>query len=179
MREFFQTIINLSLDVRQRMLDILVPNMPLFYFLGFVISAALLFGIIYFILATGWLTYKYDQWSDMLGVGDVGRRRQLRGWRQILKRLKTEESINWKLAVLEADKIMDEILKMSGYRGDTVHDRFKQVAPEILSNIERVHQAHRVRDRIAREPDFIITKEEAIEVVKVYEQAFKELGLID
>ena len=179
MQKFLQTIIDLSLTFRQFIIENLGPYLPFIHGVSIVISALLLWGIIYFIFSSGWLRFKYDQWTDVLGSADIGRRRQLRGWKQILKRLKTENMSNWKLAVLEADKILDEIFKMSGYRGETVHDRFAQITPEVLSNIEKINQAHRVRDRIKQEPDFVITKEEAIEIAKIYQQSFQELGLID
>src|SRR3989338_7651808 len=172
-------VIQFSIQASGIIGNFLDENLLWLRIVSFIISGLLLWGIIYCILGSSYLKTKTDQWMDFLGVGDVGRRRQLRGWRQIKKRLKTDEMTNWKLAIAEADKILDEIFKMSGLRGETTEDRFKQVAQTQLSNIEEIMQAHKLRDRVMREPDFVISQEEAGAAIAIYQKAFKKLGLLD
>ena len=179
MKKLIDILIQISLDFRDWFGAALEPRLPLLYFIAAILSIILLWLTIYAIISSHWVRYKYDLWSDMLGIGDIGKRRQLRGWTQILKRLGTEDMANWKTALLEADAIFDEILKASGYRGDTIHDRFNQLPKEALSVRNRIVAAHEVRDRILQEPEFIITQQQAIEIAKVYQQAFRELGLIE
>lgn len=172
-------LISLALDLREFAGNFLGPALPWLYAISITLSLLFIWGIIYTIVRSGYVNYKTEYYSDYLGLGNVGRRRQLRAWKQILKRLNSNDAAHWKLAILEADKIMDEIFKMSGYRGDTVDGRFQQVTPEVLPNIEQILEAHKVRDRIAREADFIITQQEAIEALKTYQQAFRTLGLLE
>ena len=179
MKKLVDIFIQISLDFRDWFGTALEPRLPLLYFIAAIISIFLLWLTIYVMISSGWARYKYDLWSDILGIGDVGKRRQLRGWTQILKRLQTEDINNWKTALLEADAIFDEILKASGYRGDTIHDRFNQLPKEALSVRNKIVAAHEVRDRILQASEFIITQQQAIEIAKVYQQAFRELGLID
>lgn len=179
MKKLIDVLIQVSLDFRDWFGTALEPRLPLLYFISAILSVLLLWLIIYSMMSSHWVRYKYDLWSDILGVGDIGKRRQLRAWAQILKRLQTEDINNWKTAILEADAIFDEILKASGYKGETVHDRFAQLPEEALSVRNRIIAAHKVRDRISQEPEFEFTKQQAIEIAKVYQQAFKELSLID
>ncbi len=179
MKKIVDVLIQISLDVRDWFGAVLEPQLPLLYFISAILSIILLWLAIYAMISSGWVRFKYDLWSDMLGIGDVGKRRQLRAWVQILKRLQTEDVNNWKTAILEADAIFDEILKASGYKGETVHDRFAQLPEEALSVRNRIIAAHGVRDRILQEPEFALTKQQAIEIAKVYQQAFRELSLID
>lgn len=172
-------VIQFSLKISEAFQVFLDENLLWLEIVSVIISGLLLWAIIYCILGSSYLRTKTEIWMDLLGVGDVGRRRQLRGWRQIQKRLKSKDMVNWKLAIAEADKILDEIFKMTGLRGETVDDRFGQVTTAQLSNIEEIMQAHKLRDRVMREPDFVITKEEAEAAIVIYQKSFKELGLLD
>lgn len=183
MNEFIKDVIDatikVTLDFREAAGAYLGPRLYIFQLMSLVISGVLIWGIIYTVSKSGWLNKRIENWMDFLGVGDVGKRRQLRAWNQIVKRIKTNDMSNWKVAILEADKILDDIIKASGFRADTHDERIKQVMPEVLSNIEQIREAHRVRNRIAQEPDFTITREEAIATLKIYKAAFQEYGLLD
>lgn len=179
MQKFFDNLIRIILDFRQSAGEFIAPNLYIYQIISLVISGILLWGIIYCISRSGWLNRRIENWMDFLGVGDVGKRRQLRAWKQIVERIKSNDINNWKLAIMEADKILDDILKASGYRADTTDERFKQLTPDVISNLPQLQEAHRVRNRVAQELDFTITKEEAIATLKIYKKSFQEFGLLD
>lgn len=178
MPEIIQNSIDYFLKVRETSGDILEPFLPWLIFVSLVLSALLVLGIIYCLVNSGYLKYKADEFSDTIGIGHVGKRRQLRAWKKITKRLKTEKMEQWKIAILEADAIFDEILKMGGYRGNDVHERFQQFSPTAISNYDKIIAAHNIRDRIRQEPDFILNKQDAAMIISFYQQAFKELGML-
>lgn len=178
MEKLLESLTKYFFKIREWGGGILNPALPWLEFSAIIISALLIWGIIYCIIGSGYLRTRKREWMDILGVGDVGKNYQLRAWRQIQKRLKSNEITDWKLAILEADSIFDEILKNSGYRGDTIYDRFKQLSPAALSNYNEILTAHKIRDQIIQQADFILKQEEAINTIKIYEQAFRELGLI-
>jgi hypothetical protein len=97
----------------------------------------------------------------------------------VIKRMNTGEMTNWKLAIMEADHVLDEIVKASGFRAPTADERFKQLGPEMFTNLAELQEAHRVRNRVAQEPDFMITKDEALKTLRVYKKSFQEAGLLD
>ena len=179
MRELLNRLIELTLDFRELAGNFLVPLLPFLYIVSILISFVLIWGIIYAVARSGWIPIKLDRYSDMFHFGDVGKRKQLRSWKRIVFMAKTDDINSWKKAILNADKIFDDVLKMSGYRGDTVHARFQQLPPEALSNREDIVQAHKIRDKIMQEPDFQITQAETISALKIYQKAFQELGLIE
>lgn len=153
------------------------------YLLTFEISAILLsilfiWGIIYIIDKTKYFELKKEQFLDILGKGHVSKRRSLKGWKQILERLKSSEQNSWKLAILEADHILNEILKMSGYLGPKLEDKLDLITAAQISNIDDINKVHKIRDKIATDPAFQITKEEAEHIISVYKKAFVELNLI-
>ena len=153
------------------------------YLLTLEISAILLsilfiWGIIYIIDKTKYFELKKEQFLDILGKGHVSKRRSLKGWKQILERLKSSEQNNWKLAILEADHILNEILKRSGYLGGRMEDKLDLITSAQLANVEDVWRAHGIRDKISKDPTFAITRQEAVETVAVYRRSFIELNLI-
>lgn len=159
--------------------DIFGVLLPWFELFAVVVSAFLIYGIIYATIKSNWLVYKVDEWTDILGAGSLSKRRTLRGWRQILKRLETDKEQNWKIAVIEADKILAEMLVLNGYKAESVHDQLKKVSPTVLPNIEELKQAHKIRDRIVQEPDFSVSHDQTTQIIRTYANAFREFALID
>lgn len=155
------------------------PALPWLEFFGFVISALFIWGIVYTVTKSNWLVYKVDEWVDVLNAGDLSRRRIVRGWKQILKRLQSPAVNDWKLAVLEADKILGDLLRLAGFEGQSIHERLEKVPPTVLSNIVDIKTAHGMRDKIRREPDFALSHDETQALIGIYAKAFKELDLID
>ena len=155
------------------------PALPWLEFFAFVLSLLFIAGIIYSIVRSSWLVYKMDEWIDVLNAGDLSKRRILRGWKQICERLLSPNPTDWKLAILEADKMLGDILRLAGFAGSTVHERLDKVPPTVLSVVAELRAVHRLRDRLAHEPDFALTQEEVARAVEIYKRAFQELNLID
>jgi len=96
-------------------------------------------------------------------------------WQEILNKLETEDESNHKMAVIEADKVFDELLKEAGYPGEDMGTRLKQITKDQLSNIDEVWQAHKVRNRIAHEPYYQLNKRDAKRAVEIYKKATEDL----
>src|SRR3989344_8784105 len=149
MSDLIKGLMNIILDVRETVGGFIAPKLLIFQLLSLVISGVFVWLIIYCISRSGWLNKRIEDWMDYLGKGDVGKRRRLRAWNQIIKRMRTDDLSNWKMAILEADRLMDDLLKAAGYRFDTADERFKQIKPEELSNAPQIQEVHRVRNRVA------------------------------
>ncbi len=165
-------------DIRDFGGMLIAPNLWWLQLLSVLLSALFLWGIVYVLNKTQYFAVKREQFLDILGKGRVSRSRSLKAWKQIMERMKSEEQNQWKLAILEADHILNEILKMSGYLGSRLDDKLDLITPAQLANIDSVRNAHLMRDKIAKDPTFEITREEADEVIGIYKQTFKELNLI-
>ncbi|MBI5148038.1 MAG: hypothetical protein HZA37_02730 [Parcubacteria group bacterium] len=144
-----------------------------------IISALFFGGIIYAVVKMHLVETRVERFIDVLGVSDVAKRRSVKAWQQIQKRLRAGDEANLKLAIIEADKILDEIIKLSGYRGETMSDRLKQLTPAQLSNLDGIWHVHKIRNRIVHEPEYYIAAAEAEKTISVYARAFREFGLIE
>jgi uncharacterized protein YabN with tetrapyrrole methylase and pyrophosphatase domain len=92
----------------------------------------------------------------------------LEHWRKI-------KSLEGKEAVMEADKLLDEILGKRGYAG-SMADKLKKAGPA-FTNVNDVWSVHKLRNRLAHELGAKISPEEAKSAIGKFERALKDLGL--
>jgi hypothetical protein len=103
----------------------------------------------------------------------------LRGrWNEIIVHLDSARENDWKLAILEADKLVDSALKQAGFPGDTFGDRLTNIQPGTLLSLDGLWWAHRIRNRVAHEMDYFLRYTEARQAVSYYEAVLGELKLI-
>ena len=98
-------------------------------------------------------------------------------WLQIEGSLKRDESSSHHLAVLNADKLLDQALREKGIRGDTMGERMK-AANATWRNANALWGAHKLRNQIAHEPDVRVTYDDARRALAGFKQALKDLGAI-
>ncbi len=96
----------------------------------------------------------------------------------VLTHIASDNPNDWKLAIIEADIILDQTLKTAGYAGNSLGERLKSINPTSLKSLDAAWQAHKVRNQIAHEgADFILTRRLAEETIKQYKMVFAELGV--
>lgn len=101
-------------------------------------------------------------------------------WQVILDHVNSENPAEWKLAILEADNILNEVLEDQGYLGSTVADKLKTMSSTRISSYDEVWNAHRLRNQIAHGGaiDMDLTQKMARNAVSQFGNAFKELGYL-
>lgn len=153
--------------------------LAIFQLTSFVVSAGLTALIVYFLLNTDTVSGPIDHLTDVFGFRNISHSRALRGWRQVKKRLESKDKKQWRSAVVEADAIFDEALKIAGYNGKTFDERLEAADHTKFFNIsvEEIKEAHRLKDRIASEPEFQVSLNEVEVIVRMYKNACKELCL--
>ncbi|HVU75885.1 MAG TPA: hypothetical protein VHD38_03590, partial [Candidatus Paceibacterota bacterium] len=103
---------------------------------------------------------------------------QLR-WNSIIERAQSDDEKAWRLAILEADIMLNELLDVLGFRGETMADKMKQVTRERFKTIDLAWEAHRVRNQIAHQGSIMnLTSYEARRVITMYAQVFREFQFI-
>jgi hypothetical protein len=101
-----------------------------------------------------------------------------RRWSSIKQKLDTGKEAEFKLAILEADTLLEETLTKMGYSQDTIEEKIKKVGPEVLSSIDTLITIRQIRNNIVSDPDYKINLDSAKKTIAVYEKAFKEIQLI-
>lgn len=100
-------------------------------------------------------------------------------WQHVLDLMKTNNQNDWRQAIIEADIILDEMLRRMSYDGLTIGDMLKQVEPSDFITLEKAWEAHKFRNEIAHTgSEFKLSREEAERVINLYRAIFDEFYYI-
>lgn len=110
----------------------------------------------------------------------VTKRKMQKRWDKIANRLDSNNYSQYKVAIIEADAIADEMLAGIGYKGANMTEKLEQVGEAHLDDhLEALKGAHEIRNRIVHEEDFQIDERLAKAVLGVYENFLRYLELLD
>lgn len=100
-------------------------------------------------------------------------------WEQILANVSSENPNDWRLGIIEADIMLDELITRLGYHGATLGEKLKQVARGDMQSLDSAWEAHKTRNQIAHAgSDFILSQREARRVIELYGEVFREFRFI-
>ena len=99
-------------------------------------------------------------------------------WTRIKEKFALGTSEAVRIAIIEADAFIDEMLKQSGLEGEHMADRLSQLRPEEMKTLDRVWRAHRVRNDLVHTPAFSLSAAEAEQAMGDYEAFLKEMGVL-
>lgn len=95
-------------------------------------------------------------------------------WSKVQNKVKENTADSMRLAVIEADGILDEVLKRMGLGGETLADRLGNVKAGQYHSLDKVWDAHRLRNNLVHTPDFQVSIPKAEEAIAAYESFLKE-----
>lgn len=143
-------------------------------FIGF--SLFFLIGIIYFSRNTHWLQWAFGEARrEFLTERPYGTRQIDSVWKDIIKRLDAGLESEYKLAVIEADGLLDEVLERMGYGGKDFEERLSKISKSQIANVEEIKRVHKVRGDIVRDPDYRLSLEDAKKIMEVYKKTLDNL----
>ena len=96
-------------------------------------------------------------------------------WEEIVRHAQSQREAEWKLAVIEADKLVDDLLKLAGYQGETMGDRLMSIEQGQLESLSGLWEAHKIRNKLVHETNYFLRPSEAQRAILLYERAMKEL----
>ncbi len=80
-------------------------------------------------------------------------------------------------AVIEADKLLDYVLKTRGYHGETMGDRLRDADTD-FSYKDDVWHAHKLRNKLVHEADYEIDSRLVTRAINQFKQALKDMGAL-
>jgi len=96
-------------------------------------------------------------------------------WTQIMEKLNSESEADWKVAILEADAILEEIVGTMNLMGTSIGDKLKSVEPSDFLTLESAWEAHKARNRIAHDVSGVpLSHREAQRILVLYEKVLRE-----
>ncbi len=147
----------------------------------FAVSIFFILHGIYLLYKLGLIKDKVDFYSDAFTRKKSPLRKDafLLEWEKIKNRMATMRESEYKLAIIEGDKLFDTLLQNMDYKGKDMNARLSQVTPVQLSSVQGVWDSHKVRNLLAHDMNYHISFTDAQKVVQNYERAFRELGILD
>lgn len=119
----------------------------------------------------------FHKHAHTVAADDVPRTR-LR-WNRIMEHAQSDEEHKWRLAILEADIMLNELLDLQGYKGETMAEKMKQVNRANFNTIDDAWDAHKVRNRVAHEGvEHPLSEQEKNRVMGLYARVFREFKFI-
>jgi uncharacterized membrane protein len=116
-----------------------------------------------------------DQWAARYAQPETKNAR----WEVIQQRVGGNTPEAWRIAIIEADILLEETLTNAGYVGQSLGEKLKSANPQSFRTVQDAWDAHKVRNDIAHiGSDFILTQRSAQEAITKYERVFKEFGVI-
>jgi len=146
--------------------------------LGFV-TLLLIIALGYVLMRMRELRKEMEKKPSFAEPEHVGREVRNERWEVVLAHVASDNPNDWRMAIIEADNILDDMVKRMGYEGQDLGERLRAVEPSDFLSIQSAWEAHKVRNKIAHEGlGFIITQREAKRIVDLYEQVFREFEYI-
>jgi hypothetical protein len=100
-------------------------------------------------------------------------------WGKTLDYLFSQHASDWKLAIIEADSMLEDLMDQLGFKGENLGDKLKMANQENFPQLTTAWEVHTIRNKIAHEGlAFELSQHEAKRVIALYEQIFHIYGYI-
>jgi len=143
------------------------------------ISVAFLICIFLVLLKTKRLRFRYfEDFEEFTKFRPYEADKIAKNWKKIIKKMDSGLESEYKLAIIEADVMLDEVLRRIGHTEEGVEAKINATTSSELKNVEEMKQARKVRNDIVYDPDYHLTLEKTRETLKVYEETFRNLNAL-
>jgi len=141
--------------------------------------ALTLFFIVFIVFAlihTTWLKLfiLYDL-QEFVRHKPFGTKKVDRDWNKIKARLDTGLEAEYKLSVLEADSMMEDVLKRMGFGGASLGERLDKLTVISLPNLDQARLAHQTRNNVVHDPDYRLSLGEVKKTLAIFEKSLTDL----
>ena len=182
-RDFFERIFGGGSASIEHFFDVLSFWWNIYSILAILLALLFLAGFIYAKmryhelahLVSEMLAESEHEWARLYGEGAKGSTR----WAEVETHILSENPSDWKLAIIEADVMLEEMLHGAGYVGGSIGDMLKSANLQSFATLRDAWDAHTVRNEIAHAgSDYVLTKRGAQETILKYERVFREFKAI-
>lgn len=170
-------------------LNVLASTWGILVAISAVVSFLFLFGIIYSFVRLRTIRIKEREKYYVAieqGYIDVTQKQDdelSQRWRKVMELVDSENQNDWKMAIIEADIMLDYVLGKMGYQGTGVGEKLKRVERGDMETLDEAWEAHKVRNSLAHESavgesGFVLGQHEAKRVIQLFRKVFDEFYYI-
>ncbi len=99
-------------------------------------------------------------------------------WAQIKNYVNSQTASEWKLAVIEADKVVDDALKHAGFGGETMGERLMLIQPSEFPFLQDLWDAHKLRNFLVHDITATLAHDRAQHAVDIFEKTMRALQVL-
>ena len=172
----------INIDYNQIIQFILNPTgiwYSLFKVVFLLIDLFMISFIAFALMRTSWLnkTLLYDV-QEFLTYKHFGLSKTKKKWREIENYFRKGTESEMKLAVVEADSLLDNILRIMSYPGKDFSARLEKINTNILENLEDIKKYHQIYSNIIHDPTYHLEFSVAEDALKAYRKALVDLDAL-
>lgn len=90
-------------------------------------------------------------------------------WNKIKERMASGNESEYKVAIIEADGMIDDLIARMKYAGENMTERLDNINSGQIENIAELRKAHEIRNRIIHDENFVLSKDEAEKTLGYFE----------
>ncbi|MFA7216402.1 MAG: hypothetical protein WC095_00230 [Candidatus Paceibacterota bacterium] len=100
-------------------------------------------------------------------------------WERVVAHSESLNENDWRLAIIEADTMLDSLIQSMSLPGDTMGEKMKAIEKSDFTTIDLAWEAHKIRNQIAHEgSNFMLSQREARRIIELYRAVFEEFYII-
>lgn len=100
-------------------------------------------------------------------------------WNYVITLIESPNDSDWRMAIVEADALLEESLKEKNHEGSTVAELLDSARSSGYATIQNAWDAHLIRNKIAHEgSEYPLSQIEGRRVIKMFQNFFEELKII-
>ncbi len=98
-------------------------------------------------------------------------------WNSIKAHFQSQNPAEWRMAIIDADSMLEDLITGMGYQGETFGEKLKSIDRNIAPWLNDVWQVHLLRNKLAHEgSSYHLSDREAYQTFKIYEHLFYSFG---
>jgi len=95
---------------------------------------------------------------------------QQKRWQEIGMMFKSQNSTDWRMAIIDADTMLEDMILGLGYQGETFGEKLKNLQRDGIPWTDAAWDVHLLRNKLAHEGSrYPLTDREAFRAYKIYE----------
>jgi hypothetical protein len=140
------------------------------------VSASIIVFIVYVWVTTPWLK-RLIIWDlmEFFTFRPYIIKRIDKQWMKILQRLESELETEYKLSVIEADLLLNDVMKRLGYEGKILSEKLERAKPGVFSQLQTLKEADQVYQNLVYDTSYHLIQSDAKRIVAEFERALSEL----
>ena len=96
-------------------------------------------------------------------------------WDAILAKADNPTPDNLRIAIIEADSLVDSFLRHIGYEGEHMADRLSRISAQGVKSLNPLWDAHRLRNMLVHTHGATVSAQETRKALKAFEDFLKEM----